>query len=107
MPQHRNPKRRKNLPTPAGVSEVDWKDVGLLRGFVSDWGKIRSRRVTRTPVKWRCRPTGTGARTGIAGRARRPDRCARRGCPAAPIPRAAVQVAEPFGNTELLTLPRP
>ncbi len=29
-----------------GVTEVDYKDVALLRTFISDRGKIRSRRVT-------------------------------------------------------------
>jgi small subunit ribosomal protein S18 len=29
-----------------GLATVDWKDTALLRTFVSDRGKIRSRRVT-------------------------------------------------------------
>jgi small subunit ribosomal protein S18 len=29
-----------------GVSTVDWKNVALLRKFISDRGKIRARRVT-------------------------------------------------------------
>lgn len=29
-----------------GVTEVDYKDVALLRTFISERGKIRSRRVT-------------------------------------------------------------
>lgn len=28
------------------ISTVDWKDVALLRTFISDRGKIRARRVT-------------------------------------------------------------
>jgi small subunit ribosomal protein S18 len=40
------PKRRVNILKREGVSEVDWKDTALLRKFVSDRGKIRSRRVT-------------------------------------------------------------
>jgi small subunit ribosomal protein S18 len=28
------------------VEQVDYKDVGLLRKFISDRGKIRSRRIT-------------------------------------------------------------
>lgn len=28
------------------ISEIDWKDTGLLRQFISDRGKIRARRVT-------------------------------------------------------------
>ncbi|GAB2874172.1 30S ribosomal protein S18 [Lentzea nigeriaca] len=39
-------KRRQNLLTKEGVTVVDWKDVTLLRKFISDRGKIRSRRVT-------------------------------------------------------------
>jgi small subunit ribosomal protein S18 len=30
----------------ARVATVDWKDAGFLRQFISDRGKIRSRRVT-------------------------------------------------------------
>ncbi|WP_419776489.1 30S ribosomal protein S18 [Mycolicibacterium neoaurum] len=29
-----------------GITEVDYKDVSVLRTFISDRGKIRSRRVT-------------------------------------------------------------
>ncbi|WP_435155319.1 30S ribosomal protein S18 [Amycolatopsis sacchari] len=39
-------KRKRNLLHAAGLSEVDWKDAELLRKFISDRGKIRSRRVT-------------------------------------------------------------
>ncbi|MET8762479.1 30S ribosomal protein S18 [Lentzea sp. NPDC004782] len=39
-------KRRQNLLAKEGVTTVDWKDVTLLRKFISDRGKIRSRRVT-------------------------------------------------------------
>ncbi|MFT4287377.1 30S ribosomal protein S18 [Nocardioides sp.] len=38
-------KRRKPLLAP-DVTHVDYKDVDLLRKFISDRGKIRSRRVT-------------------------------------------------------------
>ncbi|GGM82179.1 30S ribosomal protein S18 2 [Longimycelium tulufanense] len=44
--RRRNPKRKPNLLAREGVARVDWKDVGLLRKFLSDRGKIRSRRVT-------------------------------------------------------------
>ncbi|WP_020494851.1 MULTISPECIES: 30S ribosomal protein S18 [Sciscionella] len=40
------PKRKRNLLAERGVSEVDYKDVELLRKFISDRGKIRARRVT-------------------------------------------------------------
>ena len=42
----RPPKRKVNLLRREGVTQVDWKDVSLLRKFISDRGKIRSRRVT-------------------------------------------------------------
>ncbi|MEV7611962.1 30S ribosomal protein S18 [Streptomyces sp. NPDC089799] len=35
----------------AGITYVDYKDTDLLRKFVSDRGKIRSRRVTRVTVR--------------------------------------------------------
>ncbi|MCM1974375.1 30S ribosomal protein S18 [Streptomyces sp. G1] len=40
----------KNRPNPleqAGIEYIDYKDTDLLRKFLSDRGKIRSRRVTR------------------------------------------------------------
>lgn len=37
--------RRKPLLSP-DVTDVDYKNVGLMRTFISDRGKIRSRRVT-------------------------------------------------------------
>ena len=46
MAQNRRPTRKKNLLRREGVVTVDWKDTGLLRKFLSDRGKIRSRRVT-------------------------------------------------------------
>jgi small subunit ribosomal protein S18 len=39
-------KRKRNLLEAEGISEVDRKDVNLLRKFISDRGKIRARRVT-------------------------------------------------------------
>ncbi|WP_137723494.1 30S ribosomal protein S18 [Prescottella subtropica] len=42
--QGRKPK--KNPLITAGIETVDYKDVNLLRTFISDRGKIRSRRVT-------------------------------------------------------------
>ncbi|MCX4818426.1 30S ribosomal protein S18 [Streptomyces sp. NBC_01142] len=35
----------------AGVSYVDYKDTDLLRTFLSDRGRIRSRRVTRVSAQ--------------------------------------------------------
>jgi small subunit ribosomal protein S18 len=42
----RPPKRKANPLHVRGITEVDWKDVTLLRTFISDRGKIRARRVT-------------------------------------------------------------
>ncbi|MBK1782870.1 30S ribosomal protein S18 [Prauserella cavernicola] len=39
-------KRKRNLLRAERVERVDWKDVDLLRKFISDRGKIRARRVT-------------------------------------------------------------
>jgi small subunit ribosomal protein S18 len=39
--------RRKSCPYCRDkVEQVDWKDVSMLRRFISDRGKIRSRRIT-------------------------------------------------------------
>jgi small subunit ribosomal protein S18 len=41
---------RKDRPNPLdvpGITYIDYKDTTLLRKFISDRGKIRSRRVTR------------------------------------------------------------
>jgi small subunit ribosomal protein S18 len=46
-PAARRPPKRKANPLHAKrITEVDWKDVTLLRTFISDRGKIRARRVT-------------------------------------------------------------
>ena len=42
----RPPKRKANPLHARGITDVDWKDVTLLRTFISDRGKIRARRVT-------------------------------------------------------------
>ncbi|WUD71034.1 30S ribosomal protein S18 [Streptomyces sp. NBC_00510] len=45
---------RKPRPNPliaAGIEYVDYKDTDLLRKFVSDRGKIRSRRVTHVTAR--------------------------------------------------------
>ncbi|GAB2576190.1 30S ribosomal protein S18 [Streptomyces capparidis] len=55
MPKHRPATdRRKPRPNPldaAGITYIDYKDTELLRKFISDRGKIRSRRVTRVTVQ--------------------------------------------------------
>ncbi|MFI5529986.1 30S ribosomal protein S18 [Kitasatospora sp. NPDC051853] len=45
------PRPRPNPLFEAGITSVDYKDTDLLRKFVSDRGKIRSRRVTRLTVQ--------------------------------------------------------
>jgi small subunit ribosomal protein S18 len=40
------PKKRVNILKREGITTVDWKDINLLRKFISDRGKIRSRRVS-------------------------------------------------------------
>ena len=49
-PRPARPKRRRPLLDP-DVTYVDYKDVALLRTFISDRGKIRSRRVTGLSVQ--------------------------------------------------------
>lgn len=39
-------RQKQNLLKTLGVTEVDYKDVETLQRFISDRGKIRSRRVT-------------------------------------------------------------
>jgi small subunit ribosomal protein S18 len=47
-----NPPRKKRNPLiAAGISAVDYKDVALLRTFISERGKIRSRNVTGLTVQ--------------------------------------------------------
>jgi small subunit ribosomal protein S18 len=40
-------KPRPNPLDTAGIAYIDYKDTDLLRTFISDRGKIRSRRITR------------------------------------------------------------
>ncbi|MET8677238.1 30S ribosomal protein S18 [Streptomyces sp. NPDC004647] len=47
----RNSRPRPNPLDAADVSYIDYKDTGLLRKFISDRGKIRSRRVTRVTAQ--------------------------------------------------------
>ena len=56
MPAARRTQEGRRAPKPnpldvAGITYVDYKDVELLRRFISDRGKIRSRRVTRVTVQ--------------------------------------------------------
>jgi small subunit ribosomal protein S18 len=46
--------RRRTFANPLGDADhVDYKDVALLRRFLSERGKIRSRRVTRVSARQR------------------------------------------------------
>ncbi|MDX3484806.1 30S ribosomal protein S18 [Streptomyces sp. ID05-18] len=51
MTRQQDPRKpHKNRPNPldaARITYIDYKDTDLLRRFISDRGKIRSRRVTR------------------------------------------------------------
>ena len=47
-PRDRTPKRKEDYFAKNKVEYVDYKDVALLKKFVSDRGKIRSARVTGT-----------------------------------------------------------
>jgi small subunit ribosomal protein S18 len=42
---------KRNLLTTLGVTALDYKDTGKLRMFISERGKIRSRRVTGLTVQ--------------------------------------------------------
>ncbi|MFG2294534.1 30S ribosomal protein S18 [Streptomyces sp. NPDC048603] len=48
---HKPLKARPNPLDAAGITYIDYKDTDLLRKFVSDRGKIRSRRVTRVTAR--------------------------------------------------------
>ncbi|WP_327430583.1 MULTISPECIES: 30S ribosomal protein S18 [unclassified Streptomyces] len=54
MPRKTERKPAKSRPNPLdrdGITYIDYKDTDLLRKFVSDRGKIRSRRVTRVAAQ--------------------------------------------------------
>ncbi|CAL9532770.1 30S ribosomal protein S18 1 [Streptomyces sp. enrichment culture] len=54
MPRTPGRKPAASRPNPldrAGITYIDYKDTDLLRKFVSDRGKIRSRRVTRVTAR--------------------------------------------------------
>jgi small subunit ribosomal protein S18 len=44
-------KKKRNLLASLGLDTVDYKDTGTLRAFISERGKIRSRRVTGLTVQ--------------------------------------------------------
>lgn len=86
--QARRPK--KNPLIAAGIETVDYKDVNLLRTFISDRGKIRSRRVTGlTPQQQR--------QVAVAVKNARRWRCSR--SPAAEPRRRVHQLAAPRRRT--------
>jgi len=45
-PVIRKPKKKPNPLVSAEIEYIDYKDINLLRKFISDRGKIRARRVT-------------------------------------------------------------
>lgn len=47
----RKPKKKSNPLKSAKIEAIDYKDTALLRKFISDRGKIRSRRVTGVSVQ--------------------------------------------------------
>ncbi|MFE1250910.1 30S ribosomal protein S18 [Streptomyces sp. NPDC058735] len=54
MPRKHDRTPAKSRPNPLdrdGITYIDYKDTDLLRKFVSDRGKIRSRRVTRVSAQ--------------------------------------------------------
>ncbi|UYB40786.1 30S ribosomal protein S18 [Streptomyces sp. Je 1-4] len=55
MPRRHDPRRsskpRRNPLDAAGITYIDYKDTDLLRKFISDRGKIRSRRVTHVTAQ--------------------------------------------------------
>ncbi|MET9056083.1 30S ribosomal protein S18 [Streptomyces rhizosphaericola] len=55
MARRQDPRKPlKDRPNPldaAGITYIDYKDTDLLRKFVSDRGKIRSRRVSRVSAQ--------------------------------------------------------
>ncbi|PIM71034.1 30S ribosomal protein S18 [Streptomyces sp. JV178] len=50
-PERKPAKSRPNPLDQAGITYIDYKDTDLLRRFISDRGKIRSRRVTRVSAQ--------------------------------------------------------
>jgi small subunit ribosomal protein S18 len=50
-PPIRKPRKKSNPLRTVKVDTIDYKDVQLLRKFVSDRGKIRARRVTGVTVQ--------------------------------------------------------
>ena len=52
-PQNRAPRRRRSCRfTEAGVSVIDYKDIGTLQDFMTDAGKIVPARVTGTKSRF-------------------------------------------------------
>ncbi len=47
----RKPKPQSNPLKAADITVIDYKDVALLRKFISDRGKLRARRVTGVTVQ--------------------------------------------------------
>jgi small subunit ribosomal protein S18 len=56
-PDRKPAKSRPNILDQARITYIDYKDTDLLRKFISDRGKIRSRRVTRVSLQQQRRLT--------------------------------------------------
>lgn len=50
-PELRKPRKKTNPLKIGKIDTIDYKDTALLRKFISDRGKIRSRRVTGVSVQ--------------------------------------------------------
>ena len=115
-PPRRTPKRKVNPLHAKRVADVDWKDITLLRTFISDRGKIRARRVTgltpqqqrqvadRDPQRAGDGPAALPARrprlTSARHPAAAPFRCRSRGCVASFVPAGSAPdgLCRPFSS---------
>ena len=69
MAPRRGGRKRKKVCyfTSNNITHIDYKDVDLLRKFISERGKILPRRVTGTNAKWQRKLTVAVKRARIMG----------------------------------------
>ncbi|WP_198038754.1 30S ribosomal protein S18 [Planococcus lenghuensis] len=69
MAPRRGGRKRKKVCyfTSNNITHIDYKDVDLLRKFISERGKILPRRVTGTSAKWQRKLTVAVKRARIMG----------------------------------------
>ncbi|WP_175578064.1 30S ribosomal protein S18 [Indiicoccus explosivorum] len=69
MAPRRGGRKRKKVCyfTSNNITHIDYKDVDLLRKFISERGKILPRRVTGTSAKWQRKLTVAIKRARIMG----------------------------------------